>query len=107
MVISFALHLVETTSELWAVLVELSKRARWLIVTAPHKKPDVGRAFSFEIEASTEICVHRSSPAGDGHVGTLRLAGVRPRGEGTSAELKETALRLCWTVCGCGRGGVR
>ncbi|ORY92923.1 hypothetical protein BCR35DRAFT_349223 [Leucosporidium creatinivorum] len=40
-IISFALHLVETTSELWALLTELSKRAKWLIVTAPHKKPDV------------------------------------------------------------------
>ena len=40
-VVSFALHLVETNSELWALLSELSKRARWLIVTAPHKKPDV------------------------------------------------------------------
>jgi hypothetical protein len=32
-IISFALHLVETTSELWALLAELSKRARWLVVT--------------------------------------------------------------------------
>ncbi|TNY22722.1 hypothetical protein DMC30DRAFT_348554 [Rhodotorula diobovata] len=40
-VISFALHLVETSSELWALLDQLSKRARWLCVTAPHKKPDV------------------------------------------------------------------
>lgn len=32
-VVSFALHLVETTSELWALLSELSKRARWLVVT--------------------------------------------------------------------------
>lgn len=40
-IISFALHLVETSSELWALLTELSKRARWLVVIAPHKKPDV------------------------------------------------------------------
>ncbi|GAA5882041.1 hypothetical protein JCM3774_005119 [Rhodotorula dairenensis] len=40
-VISFALHLVESSSELWALLTELSKRAKWLCVTAPHKKPDV------------------------------------------------------------------
>ncbi|KAK4703780.1 hypothetical protein P7C70_g2435, partial [Phenoliferia sp. Uapishka_3] len=40
-VISFALHLVESTSELWALLTELSKRAKWLVVTAPHKKPEI------------------------------------------------------------------
>ncbi|GAA5848133.1 hypothetical protein JCM9279_007467 [Rhodotorula babjevae] len=40
-IISFALHLVESSSELWALLDELSKRARWLCVTGPHKKPDV------------------------------------------------------------------
>ncbi|GAA5906099.1 hypothetical protein JCM6882_003558 [Rhodosporidiobolus microsporus] len=40
-VISFALHLVESSSELWALLAELGKRARWLCVTAPHKKPDI------------------------------------------------------------------
>lgn len=40
-IISFALHLVESSSELWTLLTELSKRAKWLCVTAPHKKPDV------------------------------------------------------------------
>ncbi|BGP39854.1 hypothetical protein JCM10449v2_003809 [Rhodotorula kratochvilovae] len=40
-IVSFALHLVESSSELWALLAELGKRARWLCVTAPHKKPDV------------------------------------------------------------------
>lgn len=40
-VISFALHLVETSSELWALLTELGNRSRWLVVTAPHKKPDI------------------------------------------------------------------
>ncbi|GAA5910788.1 uncharacterized protein JCM6883_000314 [Sporobolomyces salmoneus] len=40
-IVSFALHLVETPSELWALLTELAKRARWLCVIAPHKKPDI------------------------------------------------------------------
>jgi len=40
-IVSFALHLVETSSELWALLTELGKRAKWLCVIAPHKKPDV------------------------------------------------------------------
>lgn len=40
-IVSFALHLVETSSELWSLLRELSRRCKWLIVCAPHKKPDV------------------------------------------------------------------
>jgi len=38
---SFALHLVESPSELFALLWELSTKSRWLIVTAPHKKPEL------------------------------------------------------------------
>ncbi|OCH91891.1 hypothetical protein OBBRIDRAFT_825085 [Obba rivulosa] len=40
-VCSFALHLVESPSELFALLWELSTKARWLIIIAPHKKPDI------------------------------------------------------------------
>lgn len=45
-VCSFALHLVESSSELFALLRELSTKALWLVVLAPHKKPEV-RTFSF------------------------------------------------------------
>ncbi|EEB92979.1 hypothetical protein MPER_08430, partial [Moniliophthora perniciosa FA553] len=40
-VCSFALHLVESPSELFSLLWELSTKARWLIVLAPHKKPEI------------------------------------------------------------------
>ncbi|KIK78744.1 hypothetical protein PAXRUDRAFT_163153 [Paxillus rubicundulus Ve08.2h10] len=40
-VCSFALHLIESSSELFALLWELSTKARWLIVLAPHKRPEV------------------------------------------------------------------
>jgi len=40
-VCSFALHLLENPSELFALLWELSTKARWLVILAPHKKPDV------------------------------------------------------------------
>lgn len=46
-IVSFALHLVESSSELWSLLRELSKRCKWLIVCAPHKKPDVRPFPSF------------------------------------------------------------
>lgn len=38
---SFALHLIQNPSELFALLWELSTKARWLIILAPHKRPDV------------------------------------------------------------------
>ncbi|KAF9219242.1 hypothetical protein BS17DRAFT_804489 [Gyrodon lividus] len=40
-VCSFALHLVGSSSELFALIWELSTKARWLIVLAPHKKPEI------------------------------------------------------------------
>lgn len=40
-VCSFALHLVESPSELFSLLWELSTKARWLVILAPHKKPEV------------------------------------------------------------------
>jgi len=38
---SFALHLIETSFELFSVLWELSRKSRWLVVLAPHKKPEI------------------------------------------------------------------
>ncbi|KAJ3485980.1 hypothetical protein NLI96_g4562 [Meripilus lineatus] len=38
---SFALHLIESPSELFALLWELSTKCRWLVVLAPHKKPEI------------------------------------------------------------------
>jgi hypothetical protein len=40
-VCSFALHLLTEPSELFALLDELSRRATWLVIVAPHKKPEV------------------------------------------------------------------
>ncbi|KIM25810.1 hypothetical protein M408DRAFT_73800 [Serendipita vermifera MAFF 305830] len=40
-VCSFALHLIETPSQLFSLLWELSQKARWLVVIAPHKKPEI------------------------------------------------------------------
>lgn len=70
---SFALHLVETPSQLFGLLWELSQKARWLVVIAPHKKPemkygwgwqqwDIGswtRAEHGQSRAGIEILQHR------------------------------------------------
>ena len=40
-VCSFALHLVEDSSQKWALLSELATRAQYLVVIAPHKKPTI------------------------------------------------------------------
>ena len=38
---SFALHLLESPSEIWALLTTLSQQAKWLVILEPHKKPEV------------------------------------------------------------------
>jgi len=38
---SFALHLIDNASELFALLWELSTKSRWLLILAPHKKPEI------------------------------------------------------------------
>ena len=40
-VCSFALHLIEDPSSLFALLWRLSAKARWLVILSPHKKPHV------------------------------------------------------------------
>ncbi|WWD19689.1 hypothetical protein CI109_104153 [Kwoniella shandongensis] len=44
---SFALHLVTSTSELWALLYELSTKSRWLVIVAPHKKPEIKETWGW------------------------------------------------------------
>ncbi|KAJ9102945.1 hypothetical protein QFC19_004501 [Naganishia cerealis] len=43
---SFALHLVGDHSEMFSLLYELSHRANWLVVLAPHKKPEVSLSLN-------------------------------------------------------------
>ncbi|WVR07630.1 hypothetical protein IAU60_004672 [Kwoniella sp. DSM 27419] len=44
---SFALHLVTSPSELFALLYELSGKARWLVIVAPHKKPEIKESWGW------------------------------------------------------------
>ncbi|KAA1478998.1 hypothetical protein DENSPDRAFT_861953 [Dentipellis sp. KUC8613] len=44
---SFALHLVESASELFALLWELSTKCRWLVILAPHKKPEIKNGWGW------------------------------------------------------------
>ncbi|GAA5904168.1 hypothetical protein JCM8208_003468 [Rhodotorula glutinis] len=83
-IISFALHLVESSSELWALLDELSKRARWLCVTGPHKKPDVKDSWGWR----------RWDPSGAWKPtdGSERVGGES--GDGAEIVLERVRLRL-------------
>ncbi|KAJ8607265.1 hypothetical protein MRB53_040451 [Persea americana] len=38
---SFALHLVNNSSELWQCLDALSWKSKWLLIISPHKKPEI------------------------------------------------------------------
>lgn len=51
---SFALHLLESSSEVWALLTALSPRAKWLIILEPHKKPEVGHPYTILSTSSDE-----------------------------------------------------
>jgi len=55
-VCSFALHLIETTSELWALLTALSEKARWLVILEPHKKPEVKDGWGWNLWNAKEWC---------------------------------------------------
>ena len=64
-VCSFALHLVESSSELFALLRELSTKALWLVVLAPHKKPEV-TTRPLLVCAWIQDLYHRSKKGGAG-----------------------------------------
>ncbi|GHJ85729.1 hypothetical protein NliqN6_2131 [Naganishia liquefaciens] len=44
---SFALHLVGDHSEMFSLLYELAQRANWMIVLAPHKKPEIKEGWGW------------------------------------------------------------
>lgn len=44
---SFALHLIESPSELFSLLWELSTKVKWLVVLAPHKKPEIKEGWGW------------------------------------------------------------
>lgn len=79
---SFALHLVTNPSELFALLYELSGKARWLIVVAPHKKPEIKETWGW---ARWDIASWTA-------VGEARLyGGGKPKGD---ADDEETELEI-------------
>ncbi|GAA5861047.1 hypothetical protein JCM8547_008018 [Rhodosporidiobolus lusitaniae] len=86
-VISFALHLVESTSELWSLLSELSKRAKWLVVTAPHKKPDIKPTWSWR-RWDPSSAWSPADPSREGHT----VGGAE--GDGFEIVLERTRLRV-------------
>ncbi|KAJ3525105.1 hypothetical protein NM688_g8455 [Phlebia brevispora] len=46
-VCSFALHLIESPSELFGLLWQLSTKCRWLVILAPHKKPEIKEGWGW------------------------------------------------------------
>ncbi|PPQ66629.1 hypothetical protein CVT26_009390 [Gymnopilus dilepis] len=57
-VCSFALHLIENPSALFALLWQLSTKARWLVILAPHKKPEIKNGWGWikwDVDSWAEI----------------------------------------------------
>lgn len=46
-VCSFALHLIESPSGLFSLLWQLSLKARWLVILAPHKRPEIKEGWGW------------------------------------------------------------
>ncbi|CAL1713374.1 unnamed protein product [Somion occarium] len=61
---SFALHLIENPSELFSLLWELSTKCRWLVVLAPHKKPEIKPGWGWmkwDVETWSECLMTQST----------------------------------------------
>ncbi|EIW71965.1 hypothetical protein TREMEDRAFT_58108 [Tremella mesenterica DSM 1558] len=82
---SFALHLVPSTSELWALLSELSTKAKWLVVIAPHKKPTIKETWGW---TRWDLAAWQS-------------AGEKVYTAGGRDEEEESGLELQGSDCGC------
>ncbi|KAF9534514.1 hypothetical protein CPB83DRAFT_844353 [Crepidotus variabilis] len=68
-VCSFALHLVESPSSLFALLWELSLKARWLVIPAPHKKPEIKDGWGWcRWDPDSWIACQESSNRGTGEL---------------------------------------
>ncbi|WWC72069.1 uncharacterized protein I206_106029 [Kwoniella pini CBS 10737] len=78
---SFALHLVTSPSELFALLYELSGKAKWLVIVAPHKKPEIKETWGW-----LRYDIASWSPAGEGKL----YAG----GKGNEDDDEETELEI-------------
>jgi hypothetical protein len=78
---SFALHLVGDHSAMFSLLYQLSLRAKWMIVLAPHKKPEVSSVRAKTLQAHTDhpITSDRSRKAGAGFIGTSRHGRMAAR----------------------------
>lgn len=74
-VCSFALHLVESSSELFSLLRELSTKALWLVVLAPHKKPEV-RTFRSWPALGFSLFIVDQRRVGLGEMGQRKLERV-------------------------------
>ncbi|WVF72945.1 hypothetical protein IAT40_007763 [Kwoniella sp. CBS 6097] len=83
-VCSFALHLVTNPSELFALLYELSGKARWLVVIAPHKKPDVKETWGW-----SRYDIASWSAAGEAKLYAGGGGGAGAGGKGGEAEEEE------------------
>jgi hypothetical protein len=75
-VCSFALHLVDSPSELFSLLWVLSTKARWLVILAPHKRPSVCISYS-EVRSLLKLRVPDQGRLGMEQVQYPTMAAVR------------------------------
>lgn len=97
-VCSFALHLLDGSSQLWALLSELSWRTTWLIVLEPHKKPEVSASPALlpSILIPSEPGTLRSSRVGVGHNGTTTNGRTVWEHKGRELRSLKTGMNHCF-----------
>lgn len=95
-VCSFALHLIETPSEIFALLWELSLKARWLVILAPHKRPEVNISLCTDVGKTNILPRSRMDGAGPNGMSTngrpVKWASPKER-------FCTKGLFLCPTLC--------
>ena len=95
---SFALHLLDDSSQLWALLSELSWKTTWLIILEPHKKPEVSTSYAFlpSILIPSEPEMLRLSRVGVGHNGTSANGRIVLEHKGRELRSLKTGMNHCF-----------
>ncbi|KAL7010021.1 hypothetical protein EMMF5_000040 [Cystobasidiomycetes sp. EMM_F5] len=83
---SFALHLLNESSQLWSLLTTLSRRSKYLVVLAPHKKPAIKDGWNWSrLDPWTLSDMDESA-------GTREVGGKK--GDGWEIYLERVRLRV-------------
>ncbi|KAJ9125152.1 hypothetical protein QFC22_000106 [Naganishia vaughanmartiniae] len=92
---SFALHLVGDHSDMFSLLDELSRQAKWLVVLAPHKKPEIKEGWGWiRWDISTWQDGRSKLYSGEDHVDDEDATDEQPHGGSTGQIYRNGGLEI-------------